>query len=70
MQRVLRYPLLLKELLKLTPDEDPRKESLHTALSATQDIAKHVNECKCDIENFGTRAHVCVCVCVCACVCV
>ncbi|EGD73678.1 hypothetical protein PTSG_05390 [Salpingoeca rosetta] len=53
MQRVLRYPLLLKELVKLTAAEDPRLEALQSALSTTQDVAKHVNECKHDIENYA-----------------
>ncbi|EGD78550.1 hypothetical protein PTSG_09242 [Salpingoeca rosetta] len=52
-ERVLRYPLLLKELVKLTAAEDPRLEALQSALSTTQDVAKHVNECKHDIENYA-----------------
>ena len=36
MQRVLRYPLLLKELVKLTPPEHPKLQGLKEALRSLQ----------------------------------
>jgi hypothetical protein len=38
--RFARYPLLLKELIKNTPDGHPDKVKLHQALAAVQDLAK------------------------------
>ncbi|XP_046898483.1 proto-oncogene vav-like isoform X2 [Hypomesus transpacificus] len=49
MQRVLKYPLLLQELLKHTTDTT-EKENLRTALDAMRDLAQCVNEVKRDNE--------------------
>eukprot|EP00055_Hartaetosiga_balthica_P009109 m.35534 g.35534 ORF g.35534 m.35534 type:complete len:926 (+) comp6610_c0_seq1:210-2987(+) len=48
MQHVLRYPLLLKELVKCS---NPPHELLSEAYKTSQDIAKHVNESKFDADN-------------------
>lgn len=49
MQRVLKYPLLLQELMKHTTDPTD-KENLRTALDAMRDLAQCVNEVKRDNE--------------------
>ncbi|XP_037113084.1 proto-oncogene vav-like isoform X2 [Syngnathus acus] len=49
MQRVLKYPLLLQELVKHTSDPSD-KENLRTALDAMRDLAQCVNEVKRDNE--------------------
>ncbi|MBN3324792.1 VAV protein, partial [Atractosteus spatula] len=49
MQRVLKYHLLLQELVKHTT-EPPEKENLRTALDAMKDLAQCVNEVKRDNE--------------------
>ncbi|CAL9699852.1 unnamed protein product [Knipowitschia caucasica] len=49
LQRVLKYPLLLQELMKHTTDPTD-KENLHTALDAMRDLAQCVNEVKRDNE--------------------
>ncbi|XP_061626293.1 proto-oncogene vav-like isoform X2 [Phyllopteryx taeniolatus] len=49
MQRVLKYPLLLQELVKHTTDPSD-KENLRTALDAMRDLAQCVNEVKRDNE--------------------
>ncbi|KAJ3274669.1 Protein T2 [Borealophlyctis nickersoniae] len=45
-QRTTRYHLLLKELLKNTPEDHPDHASLKTALAAMVDLATSVNEKK------------------------
>ncbi|XP_037545754.1 proto-oncogene vav-like [Nematolebias whitei] len=49
MQRVLKYPLLLQELLKHTTDPTD-KDNLRTALDAMRDLAQCINEVKRDNE--------------------
>ncbi|XDV17007.1 hypothetical protein PO909_016468, partial [Leuciscus waleckii] len=49
MQRVLKYHLLLQELMKHTVDQQD-KENLRTALDAMRDLAQCVNEVKRDNE--------------------
>uniref|UniRef100_A0A8C5FZE6 Osteoclast-stimulating factor 1 n=1 Tax=Gouania willdenowi TaxID=441366 RepID=A0A8C5FZE6_GOUWI len=49
MQRVLKYPLLLQELMKHTSDPT-EKENLRKALDAMRDLAQCVNEVKRDNE--------------------
>uniref|UniRef100_A0A8C1P4C6 Vav guanine nucleotide exchange factor 1 n=1 Tax=Cyprinus carpio TaxID=7962 RepID=A0A8C1P4C6_CYPCA len=49
MQRVLKYHLLLQELVKHTVDQQ-EKENLRTALDAMRDLAQCVNEVKRDNE--------------------
>ncbi|KAI8341097.1 hypothetical protein BC941DRAFT_347040, partial [Chlamydoabsidia padenii] len=45
-QRVLKYPLLLKELLSATPPDHPDYENLTIANNEIQNVADHVNEIK------------------------
>lgn len=44
LQRVLKYPLLLREIIKGTPDEHEDSEGLHQANDAIQQLARLVNE--------------------------
>ncbi|KAI8096586.1 uncharacterized protein BX664DRAFT_258121, partial [Halteromyces radiatus] len=45
-QRVLKYPLLLKELSSITPPDDLDHENLITATIEIQKVADHINEIK------------------------
>ncbi|XP_068105171.1 guanine nucleotide exchange factor VAV2 isoform X2 [Hyperolius riggenbachi] len=51
MQRVLKYHLLLKELLDHTTDS-PEKQTLSEALEAMKDLAMYINEVKRDKETL------------------
>ncbi|KAK7158963.1 hypothetical protein R3I94_005336 [Phoxinus phoxinus] len=51
MQRVLKYPLLLQELVKYTNDTT-EKSNLRVALDAMKDLAQYVNEVKRDVETL------------------
>ncbi|KAG5834716.1 hypothetical protein ANANG_G00264540 [Anguilla anguilla] len=51
MQRVLKYHLLLKELLSRSTDR-PEREQLKEALEAMQDLAMYINEVKRDNETL------------------
>lgn len=51
MQRVLKYHLLLKELLSHTADS-PERHTLKEALEAMQDLAMYINEVKRDKETL------------------
>ncbi|XP_039532617.1 guanine nucleotide exchange factor VAV3b isoform X2 [Pimephales promelas] len=51
MQRVLKYPLLLQELVKYTNDTT-EKSNLRVALDAMRDLAQYVNEVKRDVETL------------------
>ncbi|XP_042334656.1 guanine nucleotide exchange factor VAV2, partial [Sceloporus undulatus] len=51
MQRVLKYHLLLKELLSHSSDR-PEKQSLKESLEAMQDLAMYINEVKRDKETL------------------
>jgi len=53
-QRVLKYPGLLMELLKATPEGDPNKQSIQDAHSAATQIAASVNAIKkqADVQQF------------------
>ncbi|ESO96003.1 hypothetical protein LOTGIDRAFT_159983 [Lottia gigantea] len=51
MQRVLKYHLLLRELIKSEPSH-PDKPSLEGALAAMQDLSLYVNEVKRDHESL------------------
>ncbi|XP_061406405.1 guanine nucleotide exchange factor VAV3-like [Lethenteron reissneri] len=53
MQRVLKYPLLLKELLTFTTNATER-ENLKRALDAMKDVGQYVNEVKRDMETLKT----------------
>ncbi|CAH1786582.1 unnamed protein product [Owenia fusiformis] len=45
-QRVLKYPLLLNELLKSTEDSHPDKEGLIKAMTGMTNVAQYINEYK------------------------
>ncbi|KAN0062645.1 hypothetical protein ACQY0O_004835 [Thecaphora frezii] len=45
-QRVLKYPLLIQEVLSSTSDEHPDHGNLHSALAEIQKVADHINEVK------------------------
>ena len=49
-QRVLKYPLLLKELIKNSPGDESKR--LQKTLSSMEDIAKHINFSKNDYEKL------------------
>ncbi|KAK6194806.1 hypothetical protein SNE40_000360 [Patella caerulea] len=50
MQRVLKYHLLLRELIKNTDKAHPERQPLENALEAMQDLSLYVNEVKRDNE--------------------
>ncbi|XP_065715371.1 proto-oncogene vav isoform X1 [Patagioenas fasciata] len=60
MQRVLKYHLLLQELVKLTP-EPTERENLRGALDAMRDLAQCVNEVKRDNETLKQLTSVQLC---------
>ncbi|XP_014117547.1 PREDICTED: proto-oncogene vav [Pseudopodoces humilis] len=60
MQRVLKYHLLLQELVKLTPDVAER-ERLRGALDAMRDLAQCVNEVKRDNETLKQLTSIQLC---------
>ncbi|XP_046844062.1 proto-oncogene vav-like isoform X2 [Xenia sp. Carnegie-2017] len=51
MQRVLKYPLLLRELIKQSKAHNRDKSSLEKALAAMQDVAHYINAVKRDDES-------------------
>eukprot|EP00037_Helgoeca_nana_P003013 m.37519 g.37519 ORF g.37519 m.37519 type:complete len:958 (+) comp13110_c0_seq1:229-3102(+) len=53
MQRVLKYPLLLKEIRKGTPDTHADKAGLNEAMIQLQGLAKLVNETMRDYETIS-----------------
>jgi len=50
MQRVLKYPLLIKELIKATPDSHPDKKRLLTTQTLVKSLAEHINKTKQDYD--------------------
>lgn len=54
MQRVLKYPLLLKELVSLTDHESEEHYHLTEALKAMEKVASHINEMQKIYEDYGT----------------
>ncbi|XP_072015671.1 guanine nucleotide exchange factor VAV2-like isoform X3 [Amphiura filiformis] len=58
MQRILKYHLLLRELIKHTEKTHPEKEQLNKALEAMQDISLFVNEVKRDHEHMQTNQQI------------
>lgn len=46
MQRVLKYPLLLRELIKETPEADPDYPYLVSALEKMEIVADTINQVK------------------------
>ncbi|KAM9665333.1 rho guanine nucleotide exchange factor TIAM2 isoform 2-T2 [Trichechus inunguis] len=53
-QRVLKYPLLLKELVSLTDRESEEHYHLTEALKAMEKVASHINEMQKIYEDYGT----------------
>uniref|UniRef100_A0A2K6MPC8 TIAM Rac1 associated GEF 2 n=1 Tax=Rhinopithecus bieti TaxID=61621 RepID=A0A2K6MPC8_RHIBE len=53
-QRVLKYPLLLKELVSLTDQESEEHYHLTEALKAMEKVASHINEMQKIYEDYGT----------------
>ncbi|PIO69483.1 phorbol esters/diacylglycerol binding domain protein [Teladorsagia circumcincta] len=51
MQRVLKYHILLSEMIKSTPIDAPDRKSLETAKEAMDDVNSYVNEMKRDNET-------------------
>ncbi|XP_028252589.1 T-lymphoma invasion and metastasis-inducing protein 2 [Parambassis ranga] len=52
-QRVLKYPLLLRELVSLTDPESPEHTHLTEALRAMEKVATHINEMQKIYEDYG-----------------
>lgn len=50
-QRILKYPLLLRDLNKQTPATHEEKKSVEKAFEAMDDVARYINEYKRDAEN-------------------
>ncbi|XP_028460482.1 T-lymphoma invasion and metastasis-inducing protein 2 [Perca flavescens] len=53
-QRVLKYPLLLRELVSLTDPESPEHTHLTEALRAMEKVATHINEMQKIYEDYGS----------------
>ncbi|XP_053448913.1 rho guanine nucleotide exchange factor TIAM2 isoform X2 [Nycticebus coucang] len=53
-QRVLKYPLLLKELVSLTDHDSEEHYHLTEALKAMEKVASHINEMQKIYEDYGT----------------
>ncbi|XP_056118615.1 rho guanine nucleotide exchange factor TIAM2 isoform X1 [Rhinichthys klamathensis goyatoka] len=53
-QRVLKYPLLLRELVSLTDPESDERNHLTEALKAMEKVASHINEMQKIYEDYGT----------------
>ncbi|TRY92111.1 hypothetical protein DNTS_009354 [Danionella cerebrum] len=52
-QRVLKYPLLLRELVSLTDDESEEHYHLTEALKEMEKVASHINEMQKIYEDYG-----------------
>ncbi|XP_040925525.1 rho guanine nucleotide exchange factor TIAM2 isoform X2 [Betta splendens] len=53
-QRVLKYPLLLRELVSLTDPESPEHTHLTEALRAMETVASHINDMQKIYEDYGS----------------
>ncbi|KAJ8270969.1 hypothetical protein GJAV_G00121300 [Gymnothorax javanicus] len=53
-QRVLKYPLLLRELVSLTDGDSEEHYHLTEALKAMEKVASHINEMQKIYEDYGT----------------
>ncbi|KAJ0026531.1 hypothetical protein NQD34_017531 [Periophthalmus magnuspinnatus] len=53
-QRVLKYPLLLRELVSLTEEKTPERIHLTAALRSMETVASHINEMQKIYEEFGS----------------
>lgn len=56
-QRVMKYPLLLSELLNSTPVSHPDHKALQDALSAMKNINVNINELKRRKDLGKKKAH-------------
>lgn len=54
-QRLCRYPMLIKEMIKAAPD-DPQNNELQLAHDAMRDFTTHINEAQRRAENVGHLA--------------
>ncbi|KAK9373816.1 uncharacterized protein V1513DRAFT_448227 [Lipomyces chichibuensis] len=59
-QRICKYPLLLKELLKYTPEEDEYYSELLEGFHAMKRVANRVNETQRQTENKQVALSLCV----------
>lgn len=57
-QRICKYPLLIKELIRFTEDSDPQKGMLREALTAMQQTTVFINELKRRRECMAAVAEV------------
>nr|XP_006004415.1 PREDICTED: T-lymphoma invasion and metastasis-inducing protein 2 isoform X2 [Latimeria chalumnae] len=53
-QRVLKYPLLLRELVSITDPDSEERYHLTEALKAMEKVASHINEMQKIYEDYGT----------------
>ena len=51
MQRVLRYPLIIQNLMKCSGNHHPDHDQLGVALAGMQDLNMHINQTKADVED-------------------
>lgn len=51
-QRIPRYPLLLKEIIKQTPKSHPDRKKLEEAKLATESVTKEINACIDEVERY------------------
>ncbi|KAK9238740.1 hypothetical protein V1525DRAFT_340867 [Lipomyces kononenkoae] len=58
-QRICKYPLLLKELLKYTPEDDEYYGELHEGFHAMKRVATRVNETQRQTENKQVALSLC-----------
>ncbi|KAG2378181.1 hypothetical protein C9374_008324 [Naegleria lovaniensis] len=56
-QRIPRYRLLVEDLVKHTPDNDPTRPKLIEALELIKSIAIYVNEAETKVENIQVTSH-------------
>ena len=52
-QRICKYPLLFRELLKFTPNDHPDHEPLENAFRVLNDVTLQINEIKRQAENLS-----------------
>jgi len=57
-QRLCKYPLLLRELLKFTPESHPDHAALQAAYIKIEEAVSHVNEAKRKKENSEKMRHI------------
>jgi len=52
MQRICKYPLLLRELLKETPETNPCRSNIQNAMSDMEQYLNNINESKRTVDNL------------------